>query len=209
MRGKPAVRQRIPNCSCGRSFLQLKAYVRYSKFTPFNSFTKDRNDEIAVFVERTREKHGNPGLRQSFAGNSVYGHELFKNNSHGHGRIAVLIRSVESERDEMKFQFSLKSLRWTRKKTVILAVGICLAGAGSFYFFPSGNNPKEHHSGFLYPNDRSEKNNAEQFDQSDRHGGKRVGIERHDEPVAGGEVDSRPGRGLGRSRGYHLCPGHG
>ena len=45
--------------------LQLKAYVRYSKFTPFNSFTKDRNDEIAVFVERTREKHGNPGLRQA------------------------------------------------------------------------------------------------------------------------------------------------
>lgn len=44
---------------------------------------------------------------------------------------------------------------------MILIVGICLAGAGVF-IFPSGNNPKEHHSGFLYPNDRSEKNNAEQ-----------------------------------------------
>ena len=54
----------------------------------------------------------------------------------------MLIRSVESERDEMKFQFSLKSLRWTRKKTVILAVGICLAGAGSFYFSRQGTTRK-------------------------------------------------------------------
>ena len=54
----------------------------------------------------------------------------------------MLIRSVESERDEMKFQFSLKSLRWTRKKTVILVVGVCLTGAGSFYFSRQGTTRK-------------------------------------------------------------------
>lgn len=54
----------------------------------------------------------------------------------------MLIRSVESERDEMKFQFSLKSLRWTRKKTLILVVGVCLAGAGSFYFSRQGTTRK-------------------------------------------------------------------
>ena len=76
-------------------------------------------------------------------------------------------------------------------------------------FFPSGDSQKKQNAGFLYPNNRFEKNNAEQFDQPDRHSGKRGGIERYDEPVAGGEVDSSSGRRLGGSWGYHLCPGYG
>ena len=42
----------------------------------------------------------------------------------------------------MKFRFSLKSLHWTKKKTLILAIGLCLAGAGGFYFSCQGTTRK-------------------------------------------------------------------
>ena len=42
----------------------------------------------------------------------------------------------------MKFRFSLKSLHWTKKKTLILAIGLCLAGAGGFYFSRQGTTRK-------------------------------------------------------------------
>ncbi len=47
---------------------------------------------MMILTEAAQKKGENNPLRESFAGNSVYYHELFKNNSHGHGRIAVLIR---------------------------------------------------------------------------------------------------------------------
>lgn len=54
----------------------------------------------------------------------------------------MLIRNVESEGDEMKSRLSLKSLHWSKKKTLILVIGICLAGAGSFYFSRQGTTKK-------------------------------------------------------------------